>query len=319
MTLKRLPAAALLAAMPVISMAQPIEETRIEFETGTSGATVTGKIAGDEIVDYLLGANAGQVMTIEFETTNPSAYFNLLQGTDPTALFVGATGGNDYSGVLPAKGDYRIRVYLMRSAARRNEEAEYSLSVQIGKAQLAPVTNDYADGLAGGPDWWAVSNVPANDTLNVRSGPGTENPVVGALANGDRVRNLGCRMNGDTKWCQVEFPGDQPMTGWVAGRYLVEATGPSGHEARGLMSCALATGQPMGTCEFRVSRGTGGTASVWVSLPSGGERYMDFRDGHLVGSDPGLSISHERTGDLNTVSINGAERYEFPDAVLYGG
>ena len=35
---------------------------------------------------------------------------------------------------------------------------------------------DYADGMAGGPDFWEVTNVPARDTLNVRAGAGTENP-----------------------------------------------------------------------------------------------------------------------------------------------
>lgn len=37
-----------------------------------------------------------------------------------------------------------------------------------------------------------VTGVLSNDVLNVRSGLGTGNPVVGALANGDSVRLLGC-------------------------------------------------------------------------------------------------------------------------------
>ena len=56
-----------------------------------------------------------------------------------------------------------------------------------------------------------------------------------------------------------------------------------------------------------------------MALPGGGERYLDFREGQLVGSDPGTTASHSRNGDLNMVSINGTERYELPDAVLYGG
>ena len=38
-------------------------------------------------------------------------------------MFVGSTSGNRFSGVLPTDGDYAIRVYLMRNAARRNESA----------------------------------------------------------------------------------------------------------------------------------------------------------------------------------------------------
>lgn len=35
------------------------------------------------------------------------------------------------AGTLPVDGDYTVRVYLMRSAARRNETAEYTLTVGI--------------------------------------------------------------------------------------------------------------------------------------------------------------------------------------------
>ena len=97
------------------------------------------------------------------------------------------------------------------------------------------------------------------------------------------------------------------------------AASGGGHEASGAIPCAIAAGQPMGSCAFRVSRGTGGTASGWVAMPGGGERYLDFREGQLVGSDPGTTASHTRNADLNMVSINGTERYEIPDAVLYGG
>lgn len=313
--------------LPSGLLSQPIEEQRVKFAAGTSGTTIQAQIAGSEMTDYLLGAGQGQTMTISFQPTNPSAYFNLMRGNGPEAIHIGSVAGNSFQGVLPASGDYRIRVYLMRNAARRNETADYTLNISIGGSAASTQVPgaDYADGLKGGPDWWQVTGLTAGDTLNVRSGPGTSNTVVGALANGDRVRNLGCRMNGGTKWCQIEVPGDQPFTGWAAGRYLREGSAPGGRnsaaasEASGMIPCAMSTDQPMTTCKFRVSRGQGGTASVWVTLPAGGERYLDFREGRLVGSDPGMTVLQEKTGDLNHVRIGGSERYELPDAVLYGG
>lgn len=309
--------------LPSSLLSQPIEEQRVSFTAGTSGTRIQARITGSEMTDYLLGAGKGQIMTISFEPDNSSAYFNLMRENDPEAIHIGSIAGNSYQGELPASGDYRIRVYLMRNAARRNETADYTLNISIGGSATASgqaAIPDYADGLGGGPDWWQVTGLTAGDTLNVRTGPGTTNNVVGALTNGDRVRNLGCQMNGETKWCQIEMPGDQPFTGWVAGRYLREGSAPSSaNEATGLIPCALSMEQPMTTCKFRVSRGQSGTASVWVTLPSGGERYMDFREGRLVGSDPGLSIEQEKAGDLNHIRIGGSERYELPDAVLYGG
>lgn len=310
-----------LLALPCAAWSQDVTEQRIEFAAGSSGATIEGRIQGYATIDYLLGAAEGQRMKVDFAPDNPSAYFNLLRSDDPNALHVGSTSGNRFDGALPATDDYRIRVYLMRNAARRDEIADYSLSVSITgqSAAAASPPGDFADGLFGGPDWWEITGLTAGDTLNVRTGPGTGNAVIGTLGNGDRVRNGGCDMNGSTRWCQIEIPGDQPVHGWVAGRYLTEAAAPSTNEAKGAIPCAVDQSQPMGSCSFRVSRGSGGTASVWVTLPSGDERYLDFREGKLVGSDPGREVHQERTGDLNLIFIDGIERYEVPDAVIYGG
>ncbi len=68
-----------------------------------------------------------------------------------------------------------------------------------------------------------VTGLRAGDTLNVRSGPGTNNRIVGALSNGTFVRNLGCRMQSSTRWCQIEMMTDMRERGWVAGRFLTRA------------------------------------------------------------------------------------------------
>lgn len=68
-----------------------------------------------------------------------------------------------------------------------------------------------------------VTGLRGGDTLNVRSGPGTSNRIVGALSNGTSVRNLGCQMQGNTRWCQIEMMTDMGERGWVAGRYLTLA------------------------------------------------------------------------------------------------
>ncbi|WP_229722031.1 SH3 domain-containing protein [Marinobacterium nitratireducens] len=315
---------ALLAIFACDSLsAADIVEERVQFATGSSGAVIEGKLSGDTIKDYLLRAKSGQQIRIALETSNDANYFNLMQGNDPAAIHIGSNAGNHYEGVLPADGDYRIRVYLMRSAARRDEAANFRLSVSIGDAELAQLqpTADYADGLAGGPDYWAVANVAAGDTLNVRAGAGTANPVVGGLANGDRVRNLGCTMVGTSRWCRIEAGDEQRFSGWVNGHYLVESAPPGadGRQASGVVPCSTAAGQPTGSCAFRVSRGENGTASVWITLPTGGERYLDFREGRPVGTDPGLDLSFERSGDLTLIRIGGVERYEIPDALLFGG
>lgn len=213
-------------SLPVLA-SDGTREERVHFKLGTDGATVKGHIKGREDVDYILGAKAGQRMSVTLQTDNTGAYFNVLPPGSEEALFVGSTSGNSYDGTLPETGDYRIRVYLMRSAGRRGEQAHYSLSIHIGagrQAEAPAYAPDFADGLAGGPDFWQVTGVPQGDTLNLRAGPSPREGAVGEISNGSVLRNLGCRMTDGQRWCQVARPDDSGPGGWVAGRYLRESS-----------------------------------------------------------------------------------------------
>lgn len=74
----------------------------------------------------------------------------------------------------------------------------------------------------GGPDFYVVRGLSAGDTLNVRTRPSTQGEVIARLAQGARVRNLGCETSGQTRWCKIQTTGGVEVTGWVNGRYLRE-------------------------------------------------------------------------------------------------
>lgn len=116
-----------------------------------------------------------------------------------------------------------------RNAAWRNESANYRLDVRIGGsgsgAQTATPAPDYADGLAGGPDYWEVFGV--SETLNIRSGPSSNAGIVIRFPSGTVLQNLGCRINEGRRWCQITQPGGDGVTGWAAGQYLRETAAPS--------------------------------------------------------------------------------------------
>jgi hypothetical protein len=100
-----------------------------------AGATqaLSGKLKGYQLADYLIPLEAGQSVVMQLRTSNPSGYFNVdAPGATDGAMFVGSTSGNRFETVAPVSGDYLVRVYLMRSAARRNELARYTLSVRAG-------------------------------------------------------------------------------------------------------------------------------------------------------------------------------------------
>jgi uncharacterized protein YraI len=91
----------------------------------------------------------------------------------------------------------------------------YSIDVSI-----PPEGGSQGAQMPGGRETMRVTGVGRDDVLNVRSGPGTGNRIVGALANGDRVRILGCEAAGNSRWCEIEMMTDMRERGWVNARYL---------------------------------------------------------------------------------------------------
>jgi uncharacterized protein YraI len=85
-----------------------------------------------------------------------------------------------------------------------------------------PVVLPPGGGDNGGPDFYIVRGLAAGDTLNVRTRPSTQGEVIARLAQGSKVRNLGCERSGQTRWCKIRTTGSVDVTGWVNGRYLRE-------------------------------------------------------------------------------------------------
>ena len=122
----------LLLTASVSLAADGIRTERVHFKKGANSAVVEASIKGYETVDYVLGARAGQHMNVSLATKHGATYFNILApGQNEVAIFNGSVRQNQYEGTLPLSGDYKIRVYMMRSAARRNEIAHYRLEMII--------------------------------------------------------------------------------------------------------------------------------------------------------------------------------------------
>lgn len=121
------------AATETAEVIDGITNQRVSFSPGANSATVEASITGYETVDYLLNVKAGQAMNVSMATPSTAAYFNILEpGETDVAMHIGSTNGNQYEGMTAKSGDYRIRVYQMRSAARRDETATYRLEMIVG-------------------------------------------------------------------------------------------------------------------------------------------------------------------------------------------
>jgi hypothetical protein len=115
----------------------PQSQSRVQFERGNDNAAIYGTIVGNEYIDYLLGARAGQTMAVSLipgqSNGDGNVYFNILPpGSAGEAIYNGSIDGLDVTGlVLPSNGDYVIRVYQMGNDADTGKTTALTISVGI--------------------------------------------------------------------------------------------------------------------------------------------------------------------------------------------
>lgn len=189
----------------------------------------------------------------------------------------------------------------------------------------------------GGPlNWQLKDNVKE---LRLYEAPATSSKVVHVYSQDAILDNLGCQRKNGNAWCYVQQLGGGPV-GYVEAKQLKPAIAPSGEvimgpddtalragqgdfDATGKLPCAVQNGQPMTQCDFGVARLGGGYATVVVTKPDNRTRILFFRFGQAIGAstaqadNPG-AFSVTKESDLFMIRL-GAERYEVPEAVIFGG
>lgn len=274
-----------------------------------------------------------------WEVTGVGRWDHLNVRTGPSTRYpvIAGISDGDVLRNLGCRTVYRQRwchIELPRGAGDGWVSADYLSETRVAPRPGRPAPP--APGTDGhGPDFWEVTGIGGRDYLNVRSGPGTRNPVIARLSDGEVMRNLGCRMVDGQRWCKIERPrgGD---TGWAAGAFLRE-TGPAPRPGRperprplpgrsgngepfsetGSLPCSGSTGQPSPSCRFGVIRDAiPGNASLWIDLGSD-ERFIRFERGRPVYTNATGHMLMYGNGDTNLIRI-GNERYEVPQEVIYG-
>lgn len=180
MTTRSLLACAAIAAcaftslVPAADGPRPPRQERVRFAQHAASATARGTLEGDAAVDYVVRAAAGQTLEVELDATHRMNDFNVLApGSKDVAMYSSAMSGvRKYTGVLPADGDYAIRVYIGRAAARRHEASDFRLTVTLrGKPLPAlPMADDAR-----------VAGTPYHATARIRCVP----PFASAAAQCD--------------------------------------------------------------------------------------------------------------------------------------
>jgi hypothetical protein len=95
---------------------------RVQFKRGASSTTVSGKVSIALPDTYLVGARAGQTMTVQLTAPSKSVRFLLMS---PTTRSLMDDNSRSWTGTLPETGDYTI---LVDSDSRG---ATYSMTISI--------------------------------------------------------------------------------------------------------------------------------------------------------------------------------------------
>ena len=114
-------AATLLVMVPLSALSQTGTTRRVRFQKGRSTAVLKGAVVRATADRYIVGASRGQTMTVNVTSVEDNAALEIIAPGD-TSL---ATEVADWTGELPANGDYIIDV----SPTRGN--ATYTLKITI--------------------------------------------------------------------------------------------------------------------------------------------------------------------------------------------
>lgn len=267
----------------VVGASAQDRSVNVRFPASAAGTTIDDTVSGRDTVLYRIGAEAGQTMSVVLSSDNAATYFNVYapgRGLGDEALAAGEMSDpiNNWTGSLPASGEYTVAVFLYRAAARRGETSNFTLDVSVVGETGDIVEGDFADGLAGGPDFFQVA-VSGGGTLNLRAGPSAGASILTRLSNGQNLRNLGCRMVEGRRWCRVATLADPGYEGWTAGDFLIEGSATAAPAPSG------ASGMSVGGGEERVqfAAGASGAELRGQLAPGDSRRYaLNARNGQFL-------------------------------------
>ena len=80
-------------------------EQRVHFARGAHAATLRGQVSRDEAILYIVGAKAGQSMTVKLDGDAKTSFD--LSGPKDSSGQAMASGETEWAGKLPEDGDYK--------------------------------------------------------------------------------------------------------------------------------------------------------------------------------------------------------------------
>jgi hypothetical protein len=168
-----------------------------------------------------------------------------------------------------------------------------------------------------------VVGVQSTHHLNIRDGGSLSAKVLTGVANASKLKNLGCKGDGDNKWCNVETEGG--IKGFAFAKYLKEsaaaaATPPAPAQfALGTLKCEKNNGSPVADCSYGVMRVGVGKGRLQVIWPDATKRMFGIYNNIVTTPDGPATAKVGADGSYDiTLTPKGAasEHYMVPAGVI---
>lgn len=84
-----------------------------------------------EAVSYVVPVRQGQTLRAVLASSNAANHFDIYAPDAAKPFYVGSESGNSHSLKVPSSGNYTVRVFLLRFAARDGQDARYELELTV--------------------------------------------------------------------------------------------------------------------------------------------------------------------------------------------
>jgi hypothetical protein len=104
---------------------------RVTFNESSATRSFDDAIGGFEAVSYVVQLRQGQSLVVSLASNNISNSFDIYAPNESKPVYIGGDSGNFHRLLAKTSGDYRVKVFLLRLAARDNQSAHYTLELKL--------------------------------------------------------------------------------------------------------------------------------------------------------------------------------------------
>jgi hypothetical protein len=110
---------------------EPGAPVRVSLDETRLSRSFDDAIDGFNEVSYVIAMREGQALQVSLASNNISNCFDIYAPGAAKPFYIGGDSGSTHRMQARIAGDYVVRVFLLRLAARDNQSAQYTLELTL--------------------------------------------------------------------------------------------------------------------------------------------------------------------------------------------